>query len=616
MYTYPEALNAFQRIAVDLFRRAFEKDPVRFAHVDLNRMQVVVAADSRTGTASVDWKVVFGRLRVAINLPVKPATYRMTELEFKHWVAYNLHEVGHPLHTDKAVWDAAVERRAHRLLNSLEDVREEKCTIDLDLAVNALDLFSSLIDTLHAKAVADQYNPNNTRSIGWTLSALGRRANGYKIDLSDIDAKLDPKGTVGQIVAWALPALAACKSTQDCLDLADRITDALQAAPVKSNPVQDLIDEITKDLDMPESEDDASQDEPEPMDDEPQSPEPAGEFNPIDTGSENTTESAPEGPEGTQSGSNPFDQSEAKKDEPEAEKVAGDDLVDEVDLTANKSATVTSNNVDYDAIRRVTGLVRDIAGRTFSDKRIVGRNTPTYNGMSVDIVTAGASKMGRQRALLAAALKREESDDYEGGRLSGRIDRRGLTRLVMNDPHIFGKRTLTEGYDTDVQILIDGSTSMDGQKIVAAATLALVVAQAAAQVGVQCTAHLFSDDGLHQITKGRDKPLANRFAYSVNQVDGSTPLSYYLLTVATEQRRRAPGKRRIIFTITDGGCDFGLTVLKATGRYVEDAMGAEIANLHIGWHVMGAFRNEVAANLDDVTKSGVQSLTKVLERGL
>jgi Mg-chelatase subunit ChlD len=189
-----------------------------------------------------------------------------------------------------------------------------------------------------------------------------------------------------------------------------------------------------------------------------------------------------------------------------------------------------------------------------------------------------------------------------------------MWKLTTGATTIFGKRTSTEGYDTDVQILVDASGSMNGNKIMAAASLALVVAQAASQVGVDCYAHTFSDDGLAMMTQGKAKPIPRKFAYAVNQVMGGTPLTENILLTSQLQQRRAGNKRRILFVITDGDCNNGAKVLKAGADYVE-SLGTEIANLHIGSQVMGVFRNEVAVRPDKVREAGLKQLTSVLERG-
>ena len=101
MYLYPEALNGLEKIAIDLLQRAY---PNVNWHVRL-------VADSVTGTASVDWSgspLTESYIHVTINMPIRKATYRMTQDEFDHWAAYLLHEVGHPLHTSKIEWNHAV----------------------------------------------------------------------------------------------------------------------------------------------------------------------------------------------------------------------------------------------------------------------------------------------------------------------------------------------------------------------------------------------------------------------------------------------------------------------------------------------------------------------------
>jgi len=239
----------------------------------------------------------------------------------------------------------------------------------------------------------------------------------------------------------------------------------------------------------------------------------------------------------------------------------------------------------------------------------------TGSAQDAKSVIANASKMGRQRALLAKAMKANDIDSYEGGRLNGRLDRRVVHKLATGTSNaVFGLRTSSEGYDTDVQIIVDGSGSMTGQRILAAASLALVVAQAASQVGVDCAAHVFTDNGLTMATTGRQKPIGRKFGYMFNQIMGGTPLTENLLLAAHLQHKRASGKRRILFVITDGDCDQGADVVKAAGQYVE-SLGTEIANLHIGRIAMGLFRNEVAVNAHDVSTVGLKQLTAVLERG-
>jgi len=540
MFTYPEALNAMQKLAKDYFRKALPGKDVT----------VSVVPDAIGGTASVSWtgRPTDADMAVTINMPVRPATYRMGAGEFDHWAAYMLHEVGHPLHTEQFVWYEAVKARQHRLLNALEDVREEKATIDMGLALNAKKAFSALVDSLGAKAESDGFDPNEFGSIGWTMSSLGRKANGYDMDVGYITRKLDPNGVVAKMLEWAMPELAACKSTVDAFELTKKISAHLGA-----NRRHD------------------------PRNKKPGQPGLPGESKAMGSGF----------------GSGPL--TNADVDDTSLKPNSKDDMVHGPE--ANVQASLT------EALRREA---KDSAKK--KAMTMASSNDHAW-------VRENAARMGLQRALLARALKRNEQDSYEGNRAHGRLDRKVLSKAATGNPNIFGKRTLVEGYDTDVHVLVDGSGSMSGTKMLASAILALVIAQAAKQVGVDCTVDVFTDHGLHRATKGKDKPEARRFAGMPGCVTGGTPLTRNLIRVAHEQAGRARGKRKVLFTITDGGCNLGTKAVEAAGQYIESEMGIEIANLHIGSEVLGQFRNEVAVDINNVSGVGLRKLTQVLEKG-
>lgn len=606
MYTYPEALDAMQRLARDYFKKAHPT----------TTPSVRVVADAHTGTASVEWTGAPGRdyrCDVTIHMPVRKATTVMGAGEFDHWAAYMLHEVGHPLHTSKGVWDEAVAHNQHHLLNALEDVREEKATIDMNLAFNAKDAFSALVDSLGAKAAAAKFNPNNFRNIGWTMSSLGRHANGYTMDVSYITQTLDPKGRVAKVLVWAMPELAKCASTRDCLTLTRKILVAL--GPAASEPVPPR--------GKPEgaSQGKGKADAPAGAKGEGKAEEgsegaPEGEGAP--TGStEGKDEATGEGKgEGQAKG-----EGEAQASDAQGGGAGGKALTDSdikpVSVQPNDRDAMNGQTArDFEERRSEAGLIEQL--RAAMNGKTKAREITSVPGsvQMTDKIAADAARMGRQRQLLAKALKRNEVDTYEGNRTHGRFNTRALAKAMQGNPHVFGKRHTSEGFDTDVQVLVDGSGSMSGSNIVAASTLALVVAQAAAQVGVHCTAHLFNDIGLHEATKGKTKPAARKFGAMPGHIMGGTPLTENLIRVATAQAQRAPGKRRVLFLVTDGGCNQGRTILKAAGAYVEQSMGIEIANLHIGSQVLGVFRNEVAVNVNKVASSGLERFTQVMERGL
>jgi hypothetical protein len=612
-YLYPEALNGIQKIVADYFRIALPG----------KRVNVKVVADSVTGTASVDW----GRsnysylydLQVVINMPVRPAQYRMTENEFQHWAAYALHEVGHPLHTDKAVWDEAVAKRQHRMLNAVEDVRQEKRIIDAGLALNAKAAFSALVDSLMAKAWADGYDPNAIASFGWTIAVLGRAQNGYQIDVQGVWRALRPTGGVKQCLDWALPRLALCVTTRDCLDLANEISAFLAKFKAK-----DEGGEATGKAK------DAREGEKAPAEGEAAESEPAG--SPEARGGQNCDRPADgekgdgekgdeekgdeeKAGEANEAGGRGLKGGAGKEEEPAP---LTDADFDDAGLQPNSMDNMEAGNRDAHVQQAVTEVMREGLRAKIAPKEISGRAIANVSrGLnSVEYVEAMSAKMGRQRALLARALKREEEDTFEGGRQHGRFDSRRISKALQGDPHVFGRRVLSEGYDTDVQILVDGSGSMAGHSILASSVLALVVAQAARQVGVDCTAHVFNDHGLHEATKGKAKPVAKKFAYMINQIMGGTPLCESMIMAARLQAGRARGKRKVMFLVTDGGDIHGPAVIKGIGDFIERQMGIEIANLHIGRTPMGVFRNECAVDVRKVGEVGLQRLTATLERGI
>ena len=171
-YTYPEALSALESIANDYIKmlRPLENAPVR------------LVCDAYATTASVTWDVY----SVRVNMPVRPAASLMTQTEFEDWTAYLLHELGHPTHTSKSDWLSACQKGLSRMVNALEDVRMEKALIASGIVPNAKAVLSRLISRKVAQSKADGWKPNARKEFGWTICVLGRAANGYKIDASDI----------------------------------------------------------------------------------------------------------------------------------------------------------------------------------------------------------------------------------------------------------------------------------------------------------------------------------------------------------------------------------------------------------------------------------------------
>ena len=102
---------------------------------------------------------------------------------------------------------------------------------------------------------------------------------------------------------------------------------------------------------------------------------------------------------------------------------------------------------------------------------------------------------------------------------------------------------------------------------------------------------------------------------SIANACGGTPLTTSMIKVAKLQAERAPTKRKIMFTITDGGCQMGFSGVRAAAEYIEAGMDIELANLGIGF-TQGAFRNETRVDdTQDVATIGLEKLTMILQAG-
>lgn len=571
MYTYPEALEAFHRVAVSiassLTGRKFEK----------NRIQIT--ADPTASTACVNWvnslDATWGTIQ--ITLPLRNASARITEEEFNDWVAYLVHEEGHPFCTDRDVWNKACSMGHKNLVNALEDVRMEKVLIDGGQVANVKGVLSRLLDRKLAES-KPTYDPSSLRDLTWTFCVLGRFANGYAVDGQWVKDRIKTGGKVARILDWAMPALAACTSTQDCLDLAVRVADACKKAEPKPKPPAPKL---------------------------PPLPVNPGPTSPTDASGEASADEAPEdAPDAFEAtGEAPEAEEEGEKvvvsgggaggdiedeDEDEAQTATDEDFRD-VSIAPVMSGEEPKTNEDRHYQHKLVDIIRGSMNQTRTPW------TPSTPAIErVERMTRNSAKCGRERAIIARALKSNEEDDREGGLRVGRLARGGIVRSQTGDRNVFSRRSTTEGHDTDVMVLVDGSGSMDGAKCVLANEVALVIAQAAASVGVSCGVEQFKS-GSYYLTKdiGRSKPEPRSFAASSESATGGTPLSENIARIALAQAKRAGSKRRIVFLITDGGCNHGQKVAAETAKYCENAYGTIFGHVSIDNPLTGAFRAEV-----------------------
>ena len=202
---------------------------------------------------------------------------------------------------------------------------------------------------------------------------------------------------------------------------------------------------------------------------------------------------------------------------------------------------------------------------------------------------------------------------------AGRLDRRAYGRLASGDhSNPYARHTFSPGYETEIIILLDGSDSMSQDfKLQRAASLALVVAQAAEQVGVKCEIARFYGHKVLSLKAPRERlgspNVQARLAFASMSTHGSTPLTQSLALCAKRLATRAPTKRKMIFAVTDGICDMGRSGVKRITEHCDNA-GVEVIGLSIDSPIQGAFKFETSVNSnDDVAKAGLGVLVKALE---
>lgn len=176
----------------------------------------------------------------------------------------------------------------------------------------------------------------------------------------------------------------------------------------------------------------------------------------------------------------------------------------------------------------------------------VGANT----GRNELALVAEASQKLRIRlaAKLQADARTKRNHVDKGQRLDGRM----LHRLFTNDSRVFLRKEKKRDFSTAVQILLDRSGSMSGDKIEIARQATLAVALGLGQIPrVKTAACAFPSILILKQWEERVQQAANRFPVDVC---GSTPMAEAMLWGAANLASRRE-ERKLMIVITDGAPD-------------------------------------------------------------
>ena len=632
----PDLLDAMQK-NVELIIRAAGLHPYR----------VRAIADPRANTASCSFHRRGDTVTAEVSFPVLPATTRLSRAEADRWTGYFIHEAAHAIYTDEATWKDACREGLQALVNGLEDVRIERELVAAGIADNTQDILTALVAYCVAK-LPKKYDPNDGAQLPWTFAFFGRvYCNGYAIPAAGYYArKLTPQNRA--TIFGALDELKLATSTGDVLEIARKLTAGAKQNPTPApqpNPngdgapgesdAGDEGDEREDDeLDEGESEKGSGDDW---LDDE----EDEGESDAGDEGEEGESDAGDEGegelegeendeegldgegaigtPGDNGSGSlNPGDYTGPLATFDPA-KMKETDLDPLSEATKKKNADVRASK-DGALERDFLELIRNANG---VERRGVARIAPYHadhvleDGLTVAL--DGARRCSTLRAQAARVLKALDDAQWQRQQSRGRLDRAALASIgAGNVENVFARRLETDGYETEITVLVDGSGSMSGERSRVAATLALAIAQSADQVAVPCRVVQFHD-ALADVKRPGERcmsPGARRgFGALVKCQYGSTQLTDAIVVMGRDLAARGRNKRKILFVITDGACNRGPAYVRRAAHYVE-SLNVETIGLSIDCDEHGAFSKEVkVSSTGDVAGVGFGALLAVLEAG-
>lgn len=610
--------------------------------------------DADTGTASITHHQTPNGLLIRVFFPALKTTHRLTKQELDRWTGYFIHEICHALHTDEMAWIKACRAGLNALVNGMEDVRIERKMIRSATVDNAKERLVELLDYVANRPApkgAQEYNPNDMRSLPWTLAIIGRvKLNGYAIQAGHkAYAKLNP--AMRRLVDSALAKLDKAKNTTDVLAIAEWIqaTSAKPQAPVNSRPgegegKESGAGEPSEGAGKPSKPKgaDEGEDKPKGAGEAPKgADEGEGEGEGEESGAgagepdkgEGEESGAGEG-KGEGEGDNEGDNG-AGEGEGEGEDSSGQQGADghgaPKPFDARKMEDVNLNPTSDEVLKASAKVLKDGDAPSESVMATILRDAinkasqplnagDSYGGShGYARLAQEAQKASAMRQQCARVLKRSDKDSWQRRLSAGRIDRRAYGRIASGDlANPFAKHTFSPGYETEITILLDGSDSMNqGQKLYRATALAIVVAQAAEQVGVKSEIVRFYGGRVLSLKAPRERLASQavqaRLTVASKSTRGSTPLTQSLALCAKRLFVRAPTKRKMIFAITDGVCDCGSQTVRRVADHCDGA-GVEVIGLSIDSGTHDAFRFEARVDSsDDVSKAGLGVLVKALE---
>lgn len=595
----------------------------------------------RGKTAGAAYRIVNGNVYLSVNYPFMPDEARLSRGEADRQTGYAIHEVGHALFTDFAVFKAyAAKGHLHQtILNGIEDARMERCVIRSGWLGNARRCLEVLVSSLLVEALQGGYNPNDSSNLAFTLAILGREACGEQIiGIERVWALLNPKNK-----AWmqaAVAKIAKLPGGYEGTEAATRLADELIASLPQAPKQQQQPEQQPEQPDQPSEQQDDESDESgegDAGDDEEQEPgegdageeDADGEEQDGEGDGQATDDAEGEGEdaEGEGKGKPSDEQAEEEGEQPQQ---TGDGY--SLDGAAQQRDPEVNGDMERLADKLTEGR-KDSAADHLAQDYVMPVPHPRGSSGSADLFKQSVAKAGAFGAVkmkLSQMLTSPDEGGWEDRQTSGRFDARRVSAVKAGREDAFARRWEKVGYETAVLMMIDLSGSMgsgEGSRLDAAQTVACAFAECFHKLGVSFEAYGYTTGGggssafgdeeaMHgdRVTKGgghfynrtnthiakfkgRDDSMeqARKTLSGINRTPGGGTPDYDAVRFAIETMMPLPHRRKVVFNITDGsGCGAqAMKSLVALGK----TRGVDLIGIGIGRNANLAGQYELSATV-------------------
>lgn len=235
----------------------------------------------------------------------------------------------------------------------------------------------------------------------------------------------------------------------------------------------------------------------------------------------------------------------------------------------------------------------DKVGMPFITKEFEQPQNPVSSKMLDEVNQATNALKVKTQALLQADTTATKRNVMQGTR----IDMRKLHRAPTGGA-IFKKVTQGKKLDTAIMVLIDRSTSMEGQRIELATRAALAASLAFDHQGVKTAVMAFPYQGGNALLKGFDaRASAQVDKYESIGAKGSTPMAEGIMGACIELARH-PNQRKILLVTTDGEPDNEAATMDAIS--LARRSGMEVLGIGIQLDPSPVFGEQFSTTVNDI----------------